>query len=481
MNTAVDAPLNVRLGHFPWLGFLLLCFFLPLNPYVTSTLPIHDLFALIRFGLFTVILMQRLAFRQKVTSWLIGNPITKALWLYTLICLLSLLIFNRPFPLSAAAMMRWLSYLCLYYVVLDTANSERRVLQLLRTLMLGAVLTVVFAFYQLAIADYSDLWHSLYPVSTEGATIEAWSGRVTSTFIHFNSYAAYLNLILPFSLAFWLLPQKNGTFLLQKRTRLIGMLVTIACVAALLLTQSRGGLAGFLAILAVFLWVKSRSKTQFAKQLIVTSTLVGAAIAVLGLIGKRFSTVDANSLTRLIIWGAAWQVFLSSPWIGVGFGNFKEVYGDLIPGYARVLDTHNLLLQLLSETGIVGLIAFVILITITLRVAKRKARSPNTTERIVAVGALAAIMGVLAHGTVDYVFHVCPQFSALFFIVLALLSVTYKTDQTSLQPSTRDAESRSHSRLRPTEKAPRPPGSSPVLDNGLRKETSANPAAPGMF
>jgi hypothetical protein len=38
---------------------------------------------------------------------------------------------------------------------------------------------------------------------------------------------------------------------------------------------------------------------------------------------------------------------------------------------------------------------------------------------------------VLVHGTVDYLFHTTPQVTALFFLVLALLSAQISSDKTT--------------------------------------------------
>lgn len=65
-------------------------------------------------------------------------------------------------------------------------------------------------------------------------------------------------------------------------------------------------------------------------------------------VGQRFgelSDVTVESAgQRLETWGQAWQYFLESPWIGNGLGRF--------------VDTHNVPLQLLAETGLLGLLSF---------------------------------------------------------------------------------------------------------------------------
>ena len=68
-----------------------------------------------------------------------------------------------------------------------------------------------------------------------------------------------------------------------------------------------------------------------------------------------------------IIWKSAFNVWMESPWFGVGLHKFREACG-LLGIYGTTLDEamkagfcyhpHNISLQLLSETGILGFILF---------------------------------------------------------------------------------------------------------------------------
>jgi O-antigen ligase len=410
----------------PFAILLSLIWLLPISPYVPLPLPIHDLFALVRFLLFLVILTRRVAFHEPIKQWLLGSRISKALLLYTFVAALSLFVFNKPLSasLAGAAFMRWISYLCGYYSLIALVTSENRSILVLRTLLVSTLAAILFACYQLAIRDYSSFWHFLFPPTAEGVTIEPWNGRLTSTFIHFNSFAAYLNLVIPFALGLWL-------FQNDKRLKRLGRWTVILSVGALVLTQSRGGMAGFTAIVIVCLWAKSESRLVFAKRVFSLAALGSLAVFIIGRLLERFAIIDEAGLSRVVVWGAALTLFGSAPWIGVGFGNFRELYGDLIPGYAKVLDAHNLYLQLLSETGIIGFVAFFVLVVIVIRAASRNTRLTGIPG-VIGIGALGMVWGVLAHGTVDYVVNVCPPFSALFFFILGLLAVDRNTENNSL-------------------------------------------------
>jgi O-antigen ligase len=85
-------------------------------------------------------------------------------------------------------------------------------------------------------------------------------------------------------------------------------------------------------------------------------------------------------------------------------------------------DAHNLYLELMAETGLIGMAAFSIVIALALRTAlKQLRRTENHFNKMTALAIFTAICGVLVHGTVDYLFHTTPQVTALFFLVLGLL------------------------------------------------------------
>jgi O-antigen ligase len=86
-------------------------------------------------------------------------------------------------------------------------------------------------------------------------------------------------------------------------------------------------------------------------------------------------------------------------------------------------DAHNLYLELLAETGLIGFVVFGILIFYALRIALKQFQNMRDEfGRIIGIAVFTAICGVLVHGTVDYLFHTTPQVTALLFLVLGLLS-----------------------------------------------------------
>jgi O-antigen ligase len=87
--------------------------------------------------------------------------------------------------------------------------------------------------------------------------------------------------------------------------------------------------------------------------------------------------------TRYRIWEAGLKMFLDHPIAGVGIGQFSNYVHNYsisgIPNYLN-LSTHNLYIQILSETGIVGFLIFLTIIIYTIKLALKKAFSTRNSN-----------------------------------------------------------------------------------------------------
>ncbi|MDR0181662.1 O-antigen ligase family protein [Lysobacter sp. UC] len=139
--------------------------------------------------------------------------------------------------------------------------------------------------------------------------------------------------------------------------------------------------------IAVTFYIGARSATLVAAVMVVSVALAvspnrrsillrivgfGLAIAVAaitivqsGMFADRVSRMaelvhlDANELTaassRLLLWNAAWEEFVRSPWIGHGNGTFSYSGGNWLDG---MYEPHNSVLQVLYSGGVVGMFCF---------------------------------------------------------------------------------------------------------------------------
>lgn len=396
-------------------------FLLPWYPLLDVRLPVRDVSLILRLVLFAGVFVIRARRGASLRQWLWAGPLRKGIVILAAVATISLLTSSLPANLLAyRSLARLFSYLALFFGVVGWLETREQVDRIVKLLLVSTIGVALFGLYQSAADGYTDLYFRLYPTQEE--EIPAWSGRITSLLFHFNSLAGYLNLVIPYALAFAVLAK-------SRVWRLVGMACLSTAGAALYLTGSRGGLVACSGILLVGLGCLVPRRTTLLRMLTATAMAAAVVVSLSWLprvttgreeVAARVKQVDEFTVeTRMAIWGVAGSIFLAHPLLGIGYGNIPAVYGDYIPSDAP-LHAHNLYLQYLAETGIVGFTALMILIGAFLRGSLELIRHRDIHFRIVGIGAVGGLIGALLHGMVDYLFLGAPQYAGLFWLVLAL-------------------------------------------------------------
>lgn len=137
---------------------------------------------------------------------------------------------------------------------------------------------------------------------------------------------------------------------------------------------------------------------------------------------------------RVVFWLAAYQVYLLHPLLGVGLGGagffFPEVlpdFGFRLPEIVRVLmsdsfipNAKNLWVRLLSETGIIGFICFVLWLFVVLRAAvDLEKRSQPVIYRFIGMFGKLSLLALLVEGFSTDTFGL-PYYWLVFGLVVAV-------------------------------------------------------------
>lgn len=170
------------------------------------------------------------------------------------------------------------------------------------------------------------------------------------------------------------------------------LLVALAAVA-IAVTQSGGAIISAVIVTAVWCTVEFArgSKSRLA---VAGGVFGGVGLYVfrptLGLILQ-----DPNFYYRVGIYETYFQAFLRSPWIGNGLLNVEIVKNAQGMGLeSEYMHAHNLLLQILADTGILGLILIAAMLW---AVYRRSLRSSAGNRR----AGLLIWFGMLVHGFVE--------------------------------------------------------------------------------
>jgi O-antigen ligase len=137
---------------------------------------------------------------------------------------------------------------------------------------------------------------------------------------------------------------------------------------------------------------------------------------------------DANYavVERLAHWQAAIGMAEASPWLGIGFGNYELAYPDfdLINWPFALGHAHNYYLNLWAETGIIGLVSYLVLWACVIAVTLRLLYLPDLTwpERGLAAGLSGTWTHLSIHSLLDnlYVNNLFLHIGVMMGLVAAL-------------------------------------------------------------
>jgi putative inorganic carbon (HCO3(-)) transporter len=306
---------------------------------------------------------------------------------------------------------RFLLVAVLYVIVYTALKTRRQLMIVIGAFVAGTAYTAAYGLVKRPSLD----------------TVDA--GRLVSTIADPNYLAA--SLIAGIALAGAGIVAARGKPLLQ-----FGAAGALAfCLAAFVLTGSRGGIVGLAVALiaAVVVSGRWRAVTTAAVLALVTLGIGYFSLYAPPEITNRIDSVTQGEARqqdgRTTIWMVGWRMVEDNPIRGVGAGNFedKSVNYVLEPGTTyrtdRVIDrpgvSHNSYLGPLAELGIVGALLFVSIIGFSVlcawRAANRFAQAEDLPMEALARGVVVASVGILAAG-----FFISAEASKQIWLLLAL-------------------------------------------------------------
>lgn len=280
-------------------------------------------------------------------------------------------------------------------VYLASTDSKKLVSKIFLPLILAVILESVIATLQFTRGETLGLWilgERTFSISTPAIAKFDFYGnqflRPYATFSHPNVLAGFILVVLAtFFDSFYSLRVRMTIF---KASFLLGSIT-------IFLTQSRAVILAGIVILVIF-------ARKWLFWVILVSLLVSPILF------TRFSSIlnfdNLALLRREELIQSSFKIFLRHPMFGVGTNNFiPAIAGDLTAGPSRFLQpVHNIYLLILAESGIIGLLGFVMLIGYPIK------RISN----------LLPFFIILFLGLFDHYFLTLPQGYRLLFLVWGL-------------------------------------------------------------
>ncbi len=312
------------------------------------------------------------------------------------------------------------------------------------------------------LAGWAALW-GVVSILQEGG----WSGRpiwtrdiaaaqmmrIARPFINPNHYSSSVAMgsLVAIGLALALLARGTGRLdregiraALYDRDWTLPRLITAGILAALgtagvIISKSRGGILAFAC--GILFFVAARWMKGWASVAVVLVVLAGllagipaipAADHAASFANPPFASsgLDPSALMRIDVWGKTLRMFLDFPVSGTGLGTFEWAFN----GYQRQGETlafrqaHNDYVQVLAETGLVGLTLLAwALVVFLLRILVPVLRGVDGEPRWTSIAVAAAAFAVLVHSTLDFNLQI-PANAAQFAVLVGILAAAALDD-----------------------------------------------------
>ncbi len=235
--------------------------------------------------------------------------------------------------------------LCLfsYYMFFVSMNEEEAV-KLKKIIYIVSIIAFIIGMIQYLSPGFS------IPGKWVDANEFKLSKRIYSTFFNPNIFGFYINLIII---------SACGNLDFKKMN--LSLAVFLTGISCLFLTFSR---TSWISLIASLLIASIFNKKYLKYAAIVSAAIFGMDYVFgIGRLNPSSAAGDSSFLYRIEIWKACFQIIKDNPLTGIGFGTlFKH-----ITEYSTVVKTniehcHNIYIQSLTETGIIGFGIFSFLI-----------------------------------------------------------------------------------------------------------------------
>ena len=331
--------------------------------------------------------------RLKTNRWdLVRLPLYRPILAMLGVGLLSTLISSYKYA-TISEMLTQIGYVAFFLIVLNTIREGNQFRRLVTVMLVGAIIPCIYGVIQLLHLD----WMSWIPEPS-------WK-RLISTLANATYFAAYLVTLLPLGIAVLTAPREDRS---SARGSLAAGLLVLLMATCLIYTYARAAWFGFLfvllvqAMLAAF-WLKGREKLRMLIPAVALCLPLAAAFVLPGtwfLVERAKSsfTADPSNVQRALTWQGAFNIFKNHPIIGTGPGSLVIHLPDYqSPEFFRTQATvaahaHNEFLEVASDTGVLGLLAFLwLLVTYYWFGFKGLKKIRDTRWRLIIAGLMAGV------------------------------------------------------------------------------------------
>ncbi len=338
-----------------------------------------------------------------------------------------------------AEIARWTVVLLSFVIIVNTVRTRTEITGLVICFFAGMLAEALLGLWQFVTKQVPPSFFV-----GQGGPPQDLAPRAFGTIGAPNSYAGYLNMTLALAIAvsvYLLVGAARRAYAAFQADRsapprvwlapvalaLGATAVTGLAVGGLLVSFSRGGLIGLgFGLVGMAIALGRRAVAVLVVLAIGTGLLATLALAgaLPAAIDERLITAvsqlqiydvrgveptpeNYNQVERLAHWEVAGNMFLYDPWLGIGVGNYNLDFARF--GVERWLvsqgQAHNYYLQALAETGLAGLVAYLIVLGVALRRGwqsiRRAMRARDGWACALLIGAFGVVVTIVGHSVFE--------------------------------------------------------------------------------
>ena len=178
----------------------------------------------------------------------------------------------------------------------------------------------------------------------------------------------------------------------------------VISLGATALSLSRAGYVA-LAVLALILALLNPYRRYLLPGVVVLAVGLSFVPALASRLAHEFNPSDPNNtlVSREHLWQATLRMLQDHPILGTGLYGFRRSIQPYRGGVYQedLIYPHNIVLNMWTETGLVGLAAFLWLLVQAFRVSWRGWKSGPAAWRAIQLGVVLAMVAIIVHGLVD--------------------------------------------------------------------------------
>ena len=258
--------------------------------------------------------------------------------------------------------------------------------------------------------------------------------KIIGTLINPNSYAGYLITVLPFSFGLYeFIIKKDGKY---KVIKYLGIISAGIILLILPSTYTRaawlGGAVGLLYVLYLKFEINIKAASLLNTHLKKTTAVLTTFILIILLFSSLYNLKPDSAFGRLFIWKVTAQMIKEKPLFGHGYDKYKVEYNNYQTKYfeegngtdyekkvaGNNKQAFNDYIQLTAESGIIGLLLFLIIIY-------QAMFSKIVKFKPFAISARASLLSIIIFAFFSYPIQYLVTQANLFFIMALISSSIY--------------------------------------------------------